>query len=110
MTVFVFVFVAFVIYCISSYVTYDQSIRNSNIIFPISVTISVMSTLLWISMIRILNDTNKIIAASFAWDTAVTMAYALIPALLQGKNLSWQSYAALVAIVISLVWFKVSCD
>ncbi len=99
-----------VLYSIASYSTYSQEVRNSNAIFPINITISVLSTLVWIYLVKSLNDTNKIIAASLAWDVIVTMAYAVVPAILQGKNLPWQSYAALFVIFAALMWFKLSSE
>lgn len=99
-----------VLYSISSFVSYTKEFRDSNWILPLNWSVALVSSTLWIVMIRSLNDTNKIITASMAWDIIVTVAYAVIPAFMQGKNLSWQAYAALFVVLVSLIWFKVSCE
>jgi hypothetical protein len=99
-----------VLYSISSYVSYNKEFRNSGWIFPLNLAIALISSTVWILMIRILNDTNKIITASLAWDLIVTMAYALVPALMQGKNLGWQSYSALALALLAVLWFKASTE
>ena len=98
------------LYSVASYASYNKLLRDSNYIFGLNWTVALMSSTLWIVMIRTLNDTNKIVAASLVWDLIVTVAYALIPALMQGKNITWQAYAALGLAVIAVMWFKVSTE
>lgn len=97
-----------VLYCVSSYASYNKTIRDSNYVFLLNCAIGVMSSSIWIIMIRALNDTNKIIAASLAWDLIVTAAYVIVPMLMQGKAFSWQAYAALAAAIAAIMWFKTS--
>lgn len=98
------------LYSISSFATYTKEIRDSNYMLAISWFVALSSSTVWVTMARLLNDVNKIVAASLAWDLIVTAVYALIPALIQGKNLSWQAYAALALAVLALLWFKLSVE
>jgi hypothetical protein len=98
------------LYSFASYVSYNKGLRDSNYVFVLNWSVALMSSTLWIVMIRALDDTNKIVAASLIWDLIVTVAYALIPALMQEKNISWQAYAALGLAVIAVMWFKISID
>jgi hypothetical protein len=98
------------LYSFASYVSYNKGLRDSNYVFALNWSVALMSSTLWIVMIRALDDTNKIVAASLIWDLIVTVAYALIPALMQGKNITWQSYAALGLAVIAVMWFKASTE
>jgi hypothetical protein len=100
----------FLLYSIASYASYNKLFRDSSYIFALNWSVALMSSTLWIVMIRTLNDTNKIVAASLVWDLIVTVTYALIPALMQGKNITWQSYAALGLAVIAVMWFKASTE
>lgn len=99
-----------VLYTIASYATYNPDIRNSNAIFPINWAVAFASSTIWILMVRALSDTNKIIAASLAWDIIVTLIYAVIPAVLQGKNFNWQAYAAMALVFAALMWFRVATE
>jgi hypothetical protein len=98
------------LYAIASYTTYNSSIRDSNAIFPINWAVAFASSTIWILMVRTLNDTNKIVAASLAWDVIVTLIYAVIPAVIQGKNLNWQAYAAMVVVFMALLWFRLATE
>jgi hypothetical protein len=100
-----FVIIA-VIYSIASFASYSKEIRDSNYVFILNCLIGVMSSALWILMIRSLNDTNKIVAASLVWDLIVTIAYVVVPIIMQGKTLEWQAYAALALAVVAILWFK----
>ena len=94
------------LYSISSLASYTKDVRDSNYMLAISWTVALMSSTVWVIMIRILNDVNKIVAASLVWDLIVTAVYVLIPAIMQGRNLNWQAYTALGMAVLAMLWFK----
>ena len=100
--------IAAVLYSAASYASYTESVRNSNWFLAITLFVSVISSSVWMSLVRHLNDNNKIIAASLMWDALITMVYAVIPALLASRTISWQALVALVSVVLSLFWFKLT--
>ena len=100
-----------ILYSISSFATYSKTIRDSAYIIPLNLSIALISSSLWVYMVRSINDTNKIISASLAWDLIVTLAYVLVPVCIasldtHGKSLSLQAYIALAISIISVIWFK----
>lgn len=97
-----------VLYSLSSFASYSEKVRESFWMFVISWTVALSSSTIWVLLIRHLSETNRIIAASLVWDLIVTAVYAWIPALMEGKSLSWQAYAALALAVTSLIWFKMA--
>jgi hypothetical protein len=99
-----------ILYAIASTASYSEKVRESGWMFTISWAVAIASSTIWVLLIRHLNETNKIIAASLVWDLIVTVVYALIPATIESKNLNWQAYAALGLAVVALLWFKMSTN
>lgn len=108
MQVWLYFLTILILYSVSSVASYSEKVRGSVWMFVISWVVAVTSSTIWVLLIRHLNETNKIIAASLVWDLIATTMYALIPALMEGKNLSWQAYASLGLAVVALLWFKMS--
>lgn len=98
------------IYSIASMATYKQEIRDSNFFLPISMSVSIMSSLLWVFTVKTMNDTDKIIAFSMAWDIIIVALYAVIPAMLQEKSIGWQGWIALTIAIAGVLWFKAVTD
>lgn len=96
------------LYSAASYASYTESIRNSNWFVAITLAVSVVSASVWMALVRHLNDNHKIVVTSLMWDALITMVYAIIPALLASKAISFQAWLALLCVVISLFWFKLA--
>lgn len=100
-----FVSVVF-IYGVLSWMSYNKTARESWIMFPASVFLSALSATIWVMLIRHLDESKKIAAASLVWDILITIIYAVIPMLLIDKRPSLQAFIYLFIAVAAVLAFK----
>lgn len=98
---------ATVLYGLLSWLTYSQTLRNTWLVFPVTWALTITATTLWVLLVRHLNDTRRIVAASLVWDLIITVMYSALPLMLADKKISIQAFVCLAVAVAAIVAFKV---
>jgi hypothetical protein len=95
-----------VLYGLLSWLTYSQTMRNTWLVFPVTWSLTIAATTIWILLVRHLSDTRRIVAASLIWDLIITVMYSALPLLLVEKKVSVQALICLAVAVAAIVAFK----
>jgi len=103
-------FVISIVYSISACITYAEDWRKSVWYYPFSITIAVITAIIWCSMIRFIDEKKAIYIYSLGWDTVVCFVFYFIPLLFFGVKLDKISALGLVMMLGGLVLIKMNCD
>lgn len=98
---------ATVLYGLLSWLTYSQTMRNTWLVFPLTWALTITATTIWVLLVRHLNDTKRIVAASLIWDLVITVMYSALPLMLVEKKVSVQALVCLAVAVAAIVAFKI---
>jgi hypothetical protein len=97
---------AIALYGLLSWLTYSQNLRNAWFVFPATWVLTLATATLWVLLVRHLNDTKRIVAASLIWDLIITVMYSALPLMLTDKKISVQALVCLAVAVAAIVAFK----
>ena len=103
---FILVLVAF-LYSISVYISYNEQIRQSNWYIPSSGFIGLIGGVLWASMVKWLDEKEKIYFYSLAWDTIIVAVFYFLPFFF-GIKLSVNGIIGITLMTIGLILIKLS--
>lgn len=99
---------AFSTHCVCAYLTYTKTMRESALYIPVSMSMTLLSTLIFTAAARQLQDAQEIMFFSFVWDILMLLAFYGVPMLLHKEGIGTQSYMAATIIVFGLIWFKIT--
>lgn len=96
----------FLIYCLSSYISFYQPIKDSKYFLPVGMGLAIIANLAWLFLTRSMTDTTKILLIGMYWDLMLTLIYLLIPFIFFHVNLSTTQYCGIITIVFGIILTK----
>ncbi len=94
------------IYCICSWLTYSEEMRNKWYFMPLAVVLGTVVSVIWFLMVKYLDDKQKIYVYSLCWDFMMMFVYYLYPVALLGVKLDKWSLVGLGMIVGGIAVIK----
>lgn len=98
--------IAALIYAISAIMNFSPTLRNSSWFYPMSITLSLATTLLWAYLARILDDKDKIFIATIFWDIAVHGTFLIIPIVMFNVKLNPMAWLGILLVIVGFVLIK----
>jgi len=103
-----YLFVAgFVLYCLSSYVSYDESIKNGPWYYYYGIGLSIFANLCWFKIAKISQSNKDILLNGAIWDSMILFCFIIVPFFLFTIDLGPKEYLGLGLILsgISIIKF-----
>lgn len=99
-------FIVFIIYSIGSAIAYNDSIRNSPWLYVYALIISTVGSLLWITIVKIVDQKEKIYVVGVWWDVIVALAYTIVPIIFFHLKFGPMAWMGVILIMAGLLLLK----
>lgn len=98
------------IYCICSWLTYSEDIRQKWYFIPLAVLLGTIVSLIWFCTVRYIDNKQKIYVYSLFWDFVMMGVYYIYPIIFLGIKLDGWSVFGLFLILTGVIIIKLrSC-
>lgn len=97
---------ASLLYFARAYLTYTEEARKQWWFIPFAVGLGVITSIMWFSIVKWMDDKQRIYVYSLFWDTAIIAVYYLMPPLLFGVKMDRWALLGLALIVGGVVLIK----
>lgn len=94
-------------YSCGALLSYSDSIRNSYRIYLYGLITSNVGALLWLFLVKYLNNNQSIYVAGIIWDVIMVSTFLLVPLMFYNIPLTRQIICGLTLIVVGIIIIKI---
>ena len=93
-------------YFACTYFSFHEELRRANWFVPVSVCLNIVTSFLWFSTVKYIDEKNKIFFYSLAWDFCMVCIAYFVPILFFNLNLNKMTIAGFLLMIIGLIIIK----
>jgi drug/metabolite transporter (DMT)-like permease len=99
---------AAIAYAVSAYITYHKWWKDSSWLYPTGIMISVIMSVIWYTLVRIIRDDHDLYIASNIWDALITLVFTIIPIIFFHIRPDWKTWAGITMIIMGTLVLKLT--
>lgn len=88
--------------------SYNEAFRRSDYFIPVTILIGLLCSIIWNSMVKYIDDKNRIYYYSLVWDVSTIFVYYLFPLMFLNIKLEKFGIIGIIMIIFGLFVVKLN--
>lgn len=95
--------IAMACYVAGVFVSYSAGLKGTVWFYPVGIGLAICTNLIWLFLVKDINDQSDIMTKAFTWDGMRLIIYALTPVLVLGAPIDLNKVIAVTLIFLGMV-------